>query len=217
MKAHFKHTISMLGLSTLALSFSANSLANTEVSYNITFASHYNWRGFDLSDGGPVLQGSVEVAKENGLYAGVWTSQYDFAGVEDGFEVDLYAGYSFDLADGFYVDMLINSYQYTGATESSIEWMVGLGHDYFALNYYQDLDLDTDYLELNVSYPLSDEVSANIHYGLNDDGVDRYSDYSVIVGYAFDEFGEISVGYSDHEFSMGEADEQLFFNFSANF
>ena len=103
--------------------------------------------------------------------------------------------------------------QYTGETESSIEWMVRLGHDNFAFNYYQDMDLDTDYLELNVTSPLNDEFSANIHYGLNDDGEDRYSDYALIVGYAFDEFGELSVGYSDHEFSMGEADEQLFFRF----
>ena len=72
MKSHLKHSLCVHGLSSLALSFSSSTQANTDVSYNITFASHYNWHGFDLTD-------------------------------------------------GFYVDMLINSYQYTGETESSIE------------------------------------------------------------------------------------------------
>ena len=43
---------------------------NLSVSATVTLASEYRFRGVDLTDGGPALQGSLDVVHSSGLYAG---------------------------------------------------------------------------------------------------------------------------------------------------
>jgi len=185
-------------------------MAEGEVSYNAAVVSKYIWRGFDLSNEGPALQGGVDYEHKNGFYAGAWASTYDFAEEDDGVEIDLYAGYSLALNDDFYLDASVSSYQYTGDTDSSLEWKVGLVHDRFEINYHHDQDLDTDYVELNANYPVNEQISANFHYGVNDDGDDNYYDYSVSLSYAISDMWEVSLGYSAHEFDSQFAEGTIF-------
>jgi uncharacterized protein (TIGR02001 family) len=119
-------------------------------------------------------------------------------------------GYSLALSDDFYLDTLINSYQYSGDTDSSIEWKVGLVHDRFEINYFHDQDLETDYIELNGNYPIDEQLTVNAHYGINDDGEDDYYDYSLFLSYAISDMWEVNLGYSDHEFDSKFAEGTLF-------
>ncbi len=185
-------------------------LAESDLSYNAAVVSHYLWRGFDLNNENPALQGGLDYEHDSGFYAGAWASQYEFDEEDDGIEIDIYVGYSLALNDHFSVDASINSYQYTGSTDSSIEWKIGLVHDRFELNYFHDQDLETDYIELNANYPITEQFSANAHYGINDDGDDNYNDYSLFVNYAISDMWEANLGYSNHELDTQFAQGTIF-------
>jgi uncharacterized protein (TIGR02001 family) len=212
-----KKTISISAV--LAANCASINLAHAqgEVSYSAGIVSEYLWRGFELNDEKPALQGSVDYQHESGFYAGVWASQYDFGDNDDGIEVDIYGGYSLDLNDDFWLDFSVTSYQYSGDSDASLEWKIGFGHEFFELNYYHDQDLDTDYVELNSSYPLNDTWSINGHIGSNDDGEDSYYDYAVFTSFAFNENIEFTGGYSDHELDEKGAEGTFFLGVFASF
>lgn len=201
-----------IGLSVIfaSLTFAPVAFAEDELSFNTALVSQYLWRGFDLNNENVAFQGGLDYEHENGFYAGAWASQYDFGEGDDGAEVDLYLGYAFSLNDAFWLDASVTSYQYTGESDSSLEWKVGLGHELFDLNYHYDQDLDTDYLELNGHYPLNEQWTAEAHYGINDDGDDQYYDYSVTLTYGVSEQWNVNFGYSDHEFDEAGAEGTLF-------
>ncbi len=48
-----------------------------DVSMTATLASDYIWRGQSQTAGNGAVQGSLDVAHETGLYAGVWASNVD--------------------------------------------------------------------------------------------------------------------------------------------
>ncbi|MGS2720029.1 TorF family putative porin [Paraglaciecola aestuariivivens] len=192
-------------------------LAEGELSHNLGFVSQYLWRGFNLNDEKAAIQASVDYENESGFYAGVWASQYDFGDGDDGIEVDLYAGYSMDISDEFWLDFSVTSYQYSGESDASLEWKIGLGHEFFAINYHHDQDLDTNYLELNTQYPLSDQMSLNGHVGRNDDGEENTYDYAVYLSYALSDRLELSGGYSDHEYDEKGAEGTFYVSLFASF
>ena len=194
----------------LALGQHSQAMAEGELSFNASVVSQYLWRGFDLNNQDIALQGGADYENDNGLYGGLWVSQYDFGDDDNGAEIDIYAGYSHSLNDDFWIDVSVTSYQYTGESDSSIEWKIGLGHEFFELNYHHDQDLDTDYIEFNPNYSFTDKWSINAHWGINDDGYDSYYDYSLSLGYAFSEKFELIIGYSDHELNEKTAEAVVF-------
>ena len=106
----------------------AAGIAQAGISGTVTAVSDYDFRGISLSATDPALQGSVDYAFDNGLYAGIWGSQVDFGNVygED-FEVDYYLGYG-------------------GSSESGFQWGV------YGVKYTDpNTNTDLDYSEVNVS------------------------------------------------------------------
>lgn len=83
-----------------------------------TLASQYRFRGLSLSDEDLAIQGTLNVAHEGGLYAGVWASSLDGFGELGGadVEVDLYAGYRAGLGSGVTLDAGLLYYAYPGST-----------------------------------------------------------------------------------------------------
>lgn len=191
--------------------------AEGEVSYNAGIVSQYLWRGFDLNAEKLAVQGGADYEHESGLYAGVWASKYDFGDSDDGIEIDIYGGYSLDITDELWLDLSVTSYQYTGESDASLEWKIGLGHEFFEINYHHDQDLDTNYLELNTNYPLNAMWSVNGHIGSNDDGDESYYDYAVFVTYSVAESIEVSGGYSEHEFDEEGAEGAFFLDLHSSF
>ncbi|MBN2823710.1 MAG: hypothetical protein JXQ76_00175, partial [Campylobacterales bacterium] len=77
-----------------------------EISANMTLASKYVWRGMEqIINHGPAVQGGIDVSY-CGFYAGTWASNVDFGGA-DNIELDVYAGYSGEVAGiGFDIGMI---------------------------------------------------------------------------------------------------------------
>lgn len=117
-----------------------------DLSVNVGIVTNYLFRGVSQTDDKPAVQGGIDWAHASGFYVGTWLSNVDFEGdVSDGagntgtfdsnYELDLYAGYDFDLGD---------------------DWSLGVNGIYYA---YPDsevtgpvsADEDIDYAELGVS------------------------------------------------------------------
>ena len=65
--------------------------AQAEVAANVSAVSNYMWRGMTQNANAAAVQGGVDYANENGVYAGTWGSTL---GGNNGYEQDFYAGYT---------------------------------------------------------------------------------------------------------------------------
>jgi uncharacterized protein (TIGR02001 family) len=94
------------------------------VTGGVTLASQYRFRGISLSDEQVALQGTINLNHESGLYAGVWASSLDGFGELGGsnLELDLYAGYRRQVADGVTADVGLLYYAYPGSSGGDFEF-----------------------------------------------------------------------------------------------
>lgn len=89
------------------------SASQFEVSANAAVVSEYRFRGIDLSGGDVAIQGGVDVSHSSGLYVGTWGSSIDETTVGFGHtELDVYGGWTGDLADGVSLDVGAIYYMY---------------------------------------------------------------------------------------------------------
>jgi uncharacterized protein (TIGR02001 family) len=107
---------SILGLSALSLfAIATPALAEDEatpewkVTGSATLVSDYRFRGFTQSSENAAVQGSINLNHESGFYVGTWASSISFAGSS---EIDLYAGYTTEVASGVTVDVGLLYYLY---------------------------------------------------------------------------------------------------------
>jgi len=82
------------------------------VSGNVALASEYRFRGVGLSNGDPALQGGIDVGHSSGFYAGLWGSSLDAGAAYGDLELDVYAGWSGDVAEGINLDVGVLYYLY---------------------------------------------------------------------------------------------------------
>ena len=93
------------------------------VAATVTLASEYRFRGIDLTDGDPALQGSVDLAHASGFYVGAWASNLDEATVGYGaIELDLYAGWSGQIAEALTADIGFIAYTYPDAGRGDFDY-----------------------------------------------------------------------------------------------
>ena len=110
-------------LATSSAAFAQTAPAAPEVTYNVGVVSQYRYRSIAQTKGDPALQGGVDYANANGLYAGAWGSTISWikdsattAGQTKGStEVDIYAGYKFEAA-GVAYDVGYLRYEYVSNT-----------------------------------------------------------------------------------------------------
>lgn len=113
---------SMKGLMALALfSVSAPAFAqDTEadppsditVTGGVTAVSDYRFRGISFTGEDIAVQPTITVTHSSGFYAGVWGSNIEDTPVYGEVEIDLYAGYSAEVASGTIVDVGVLYYLY---------------------------------------------------------------------------------------------------------
>lgn len=104
-------------------------------STTVTVASDYMFNGVSQTNNDPALQASVDYFADNGVYAGVWTSNVDY-GAAAGRELDPYVGQFIQLNDAWGIDYGIAYYTYHD------------GNDGSSLNYpetYAKLSRNTDF------------------------------------------------------------------------
>ncbi|MGN3973005.1 TorF family putative porin [Tsuneonella sp. SYSU-LHT278] len=84
------------------------------LSGSVTLVSDYRFRGVSLSGGDPAVQGGITVSHDSGFYVGTWGSSIDDGGTDvyGDMELDLFGGWSGDVAEGVGLDVGILLYAY---------------------------------------------------------------------------------------------------------
>lgn len=101
-------------------------------STNVGIVSDYHFRGIQQTESASASAG-LDFAGDTGFYAGAWTAE-----VEDGLEIDVYAGYGIELDSGLTLDANFTTYQYTGDFDSAYnEIGLSAGFSLFSVGYVQ--------------------------------------------------------------------------------
>ena len=155
-----------------------------ELSGNVALVSDYRFRGVSFSDGDIALQGGIDLGHSSGLYIGTWASTIS-GGTDFGeLELDIYAGWSGDVAEGVTFDIGLLYYIYpTGDTPgaltdyfepyASIGFAVGPASATVGIAYAWDQaslgDDDNLYLFTDFEYGIPDTpITLTAHLGYTD-------------------------------------------------
>ncbi|GGD99092.1 TIGR02001 family outer membrane protein [Tsuneonella deserti] len=84
------------------------------VTGSVALVSDYRFRGVSLSGGDPAVQGGVTITHDSGFYGGTWASSIDDGGTDfyGDAEVDLFGGWSGNVAEGIGLDVGMLYYAY---------------------------------------------------------------------------------------------------------
>lgn len=156
------------------------------VTGSVSGVTDYRWRGISYSGGGFAVQGSLQVNHASGLYLGAWSSslQQDSADVYGSSEIDLYGGWTGNLASGLVADVGVTWYTYPNGTNpalsgnylepyASLSTTVGPASAKLGINYAPKQDglggKDNTYVygDLGAAIP-NTPVSLNTHLGYSD-------------------------------------------------
>ncbi len=219
----------------LALTLAIGSAQAAEFSGTVGFTNDYRFRGISQTMGDAAIQGSLDVAFDNGIYAGAWGSNVDFGPGDDAnLEIDYYVGYANDINEDLSYDAFIAYYTYPGydaADGDYIELNAALYYADFGLSYaytddYFNGGLTSQYIALDYSYALTDAVSLDLHAGHSFDDAwddaygDSYEDYSIGLSGSAAGF-DLSVAYLDNSLPVAETndsdDSTVVFSISRSF
>jgi uncharacterized protein (TIGR02001 family) len=121
-----------------ALAFPATAAelpAGLSVTGSVGLVSDYRFRGISLSDRDPALQGGITLAHDSGFYAGTWGSSIAGGDLYGPTEIDLFGGWSGDVAPGTTFDGMVAYYSYPGGNDAAgpadyFETTAKLTHDF---------------------------------------------------------------------------------------
>jgi len=174
-----KQTNKVLTAALLAGTMLTTPVVAAEISGNVGATTDYIWRGNTQSSGDASLSGGIDVDFGNGFAVGTWVGSLGASDSDDAnYEVDLYGSYSGEVS-GFSYEIGYISYQYPGVANSDADFSdiyVSFGTGPFSVSYYmledaKDADVDADdgtYLSLDAEFPLSEDWSVALHYGLEE-------------------------------------------------
>ena len=180
----------------IAGSASATEFAGGTISYNVAATSDYVFRGFTQTDGDPAIQGGIDYS--HGLfYIGGWASNVDFAD----YELDLYAGIKPVYKD-FTFDLGAVYYNYNDDSLDSTEVKAAVSHPFYkgtiGAAYFYNVDFDdTEYYEINSSYPLTSKLSVSGALGEQKLSGVKYTTENLGLTYAITPVFSVDVRASD--------------------
>ncbi|MXP13378.1 hypothetical protein GRI44_01245 [Altererythrobacter confluentis] len=94
------------------------------VSANVALTSEYRFRGVDLSGGDIAVQGGFDVTHDSGFYVGTWGSSLDEDTVGYGaIELDVYGGWTGNIAEGLSADVGVIGYLYPNAGPGDFDYI----------------------------------------------------------------------------------------------
>lgn len=191
----------LLPLALIGMSSNAMAGDGVSVSVSVDYVSEYVFRGVSFARG--AVQPGIEISK-NGFTAGVWTSAaIGEASAAAGDEIDVYAGYSWDVSDAVSADIGATIYHFPDVSgglldfggASTIEVYAGVGFDTVlapSLYGYYDFDLEAFTVEGGVGHSLPVGEKTSLDLGLTaglvtaDGGGDyQYGSASASFGYGF--------------------------------
>ena len=181
--------------SVAATILASSSLANAgDIEANVALATDYVFRGFSQTNEDPAISGGFDYAFDNGFSIGTWASNVNFGeGSNTSSEIDLYAGYGFEVSEGVTVDLSYVYFAYPGETDNFnySEFLASVSFNDLSLGLVYSPDYfgsDDSAIVLNADYSigLADNFGLDLHVGYTDaDGDDffdvgesSYIDYS---------------------------------------
>jgi uncharacterized protein (TIGR02001 family) len=205
------------------------------VSGGVTLISDYRFRGISMTEKNPAIQGTLNVTHKSGVYVGTWASSIDLGDSYGPTEVDLYGGWTGNVAKRTSIDVSLAYYSYPGADHSAkveyFETTAKLNHDFGPLratlgsgySWNQDaLGGDHLYLFTDMAAPVpGTPVTLKAHGGRSRGALSPkpggYYDWSLGADVALGKL-TLGVSYVDTDLSRGEhADSAALFSISAGF
>jgi uncharacterized protein (TIGR02001 family) len=211
-----------------------SSAALAEISGNVTMATDYIFRGISQTDNQLAIQGGLDYAHDSGFYLGTWASNIDsdFFNPGDGhdpqIELDLYGGYSGELANGIGYDLGYIRYEYPGygAADTNEVYLGGSFNNFSAKLVYSDelaffaskesawylsggydMELPEGFgLSASLGYSFGDAFDNNDGDGLND----SYLDWSIGISKTVAGV-DLGLTYTDVDFSDSADDCRMDF------
>lgn len=181
-----KSTLLLASAITLSGICSASAFAVEGLTANASVTSNYVWRGVSQTQNQGAVSGGIDYAAASGFYLGTWASNVDF-GDNTTAEVDLYAGYGFEI-DQLTFDVGYLFYGYPGGQDldfseiyASVSWQfLTLGYNLLADSDYGSSFGDDDYLFADLAFEVATDLELSFHYGLSSyDAGGDYNDYGV--------------------------------------
>lgn len=208
--------LTLVALATSAAFVSTSATAEGEISANVGIVSQYFFRGIAQT---ATATASAGVDYENsGFYAGIWT-----ADVQDGLEIDYYAGYGHEFDNGLGLSLGYTLYAYTGGFDTQYnEVNLGLSYDIVSISYNKGTRdgepgaEDTDYDFLSVT------IEKDGFYGTYGSFGDEVEGDYIEVGYGT-EIGGFDAGVAiiksdeDLDVETGNSDSSLVLSLSKSF
>ncbi|MES2699028.1 MAG: TorF family putative porin [Pseudomonadota bacterium] len=111
----------LLASTLLAAPAFAQDESDITVSGSVALVSEYRFRGVDLSDSDPAIQGSIGVSHSSGLYVGTWASSLDESTGYGHTEIDFYAGWKGEVTPGVTLDAGATYYYYPNAVPGDFD------------------------------------------------------------------------------------------------
>jgi len=189
-----------LAAATVITAFPVVSQAeDNPLSFNVSLASDYRYRGISQTRLKPALQGGADYALPNGFYVGTWASTIkwikDFGG-DASVEWDLYGGYKGEIRKDLGYDVGVLAYVYPSnalnpsANTTEIYGALTFGpatlkYSHSVTNLFGFIDSkNSGYLELNASFDVGGGLTFAPHLGYQKVAKNSdfsYTDYSLTV------------------------------------
>ena len=188
-----------------------------DLSGSATVVSDYRFRGISNSGKNPALQIDLSASHESGFYVGAWGTNIDLYDDGADLELDVYAGWSGDIAPGVTIDANVTRYGYPGVAGTT-DYYEGLASIAFTLGpvgtklgggYFPDQKAtgdDGSYLFGELSSELPGKVTLTGHLGRQwfgiDYGMPDYWEWSLGVTRSFGPI-EAGIAYIDTNLPKG--------------
>ena len=186
----------------------------------VTGVTDYRFRGLSYSGGDFAIQGSINLNHSSGFYIGTWASslEQDAFDIYGSTEVDIYGGWTGEVAKGITADVGLTYYSYPNGTVgdanilepyASLSTTMGPVSAKVGVNYAWEQDSlggqDNLYVFSDLGYTIADTgVSLSAHLGYTDGvlspkaltGVSTGGGFDYSVGASYNITDKLSVGIS---------------------
>ncbi len=212
-------------ISTAVVMLLSTHAQSAELSSTISFTNDYRFHGISQTAGDAAIQGSIDAAFDNGLYAGIWGSNVDF-GDDANLEIDWYAGYGASITEDISWDATVFYYTYPGYKAADADFSevgVNLNYKEATISYtysndYFNTSKDAQYVGINYTHSLNENIAVDLHAGHSfgsyweDLDIGNYNDFSV--GLSTSAVGvDVSLAYLFNDIKNGnDVSEGLFRN-----
>ena len=165
-----------------------------EISANASLSSDYIWRGMTQTQGDLAVSGGFDLSTDMGFYIGTWASNAGGNGTDYSMELDVYLGFSGEMAENMTYDVGYISVTYPGDNSADFE------EAYIAFNIY---GLNILYSDGQDDGPAYSEVAYGVDAGPGTFSISygEYEQYgsNTLVGYDWG-VGDFTVGFYYYDF-----------------